>query len=143
MRIPALAVASVSANIPSLPVMLSWLVLMVMLPPSPLLVEPITTVALIWASCPMSTVLASMVMEPGLPAFRVSVIRLVLWSKLRLLAWMLMLPAFPVASVLAWSLLLLVRTMFWSVSKVMLPALPWALVMLMMSVLSSVMLPWL
>ncbi len=57
-RIPALALASVSANIPSFPVMLSSLVLMVMLPPSPVLVEPITTVALIWASWPISTVWA-------------------------------------------------------------------------------------
>lgn len=141
MRIPALALASVSANIPSLPVILSSLVLMVMWPPSPVLVEPINTVALIWASCPMSRVWASMVMEPGLPAPVVSVIRLVFWSRLRLLAWMLMVPAFPVASVLAWSLLLLVSWMFWSVSKVIWPASPWALVVLRMSVLSRVMLP--
>ena len=101
MRVPALAVASVSANIPSWPVMLSSLVLMVMLPPSPVLVEPITTVALIWASSPMSMVGASMLIEPGLPALVVSVIRLVLCSRLRLLASMLILPAFPVDSVLA------------------------------------------
>ncbi len=86
-RVPALALASVSANMPSWPVMLSSLVLMVILPPSPSLVEPITTVALIWASWPMSTVGASMVMKPGLPALVVSVIRLVLSSRLRLLAW--------------------------------------------------------
>ncbi len=123
--------------------MLSSLVLMVMLPPSPSLVEPITTVALIWASSPMSMVSASMVIEPGLPPPLVSVIRLVLWSSFRLLASILIVPAFPVSSVLAWSLLLLVSRMFWSVSKVMLPALPSLLVILRMLVLSRLMLPML
>ena len=47
MRVPASAVASVSANIPSFPAMFSWFVLMVMLPPGSVLVEPNTTVALI------------------------------------------------------------------------------------------------
>lgn len=138
--------ASVSANIPSFPEMLRVSVLIVMLPPSPLLVEPITTVAVIWESSPMSTVLASMVMSPEFPAPVVSVMRLVLWSRLRVLAWMFMvpaLPAFSLVSVLAWSLLLLVSRMSCSVSKVMLPALPWALVVLRMSVLLRVMLPWL
>ncbi|WP_293069433.1 hypothetical protein [Okeania sp. SIO2B3] len=65
---PAFADASVSANIPSFPVILSSLLLMVILPPSPVLVAPNTTVALIWASSPISTVLALMEMSPGAPA---------------------------------------------------------------------------
>ena len=112
-RIPAFLLASVSANIPSFPVTLSLFVLMVMLPPSPVLVEPVKTVVLALAPSPMSMVLASMVI----------------------------LPAFPVPSVLARILLLLVSSMFSLVSKVIWPALPWELVVLMMSVLSSVMLP--
>ena len=138
---PALAPASVSANIPSFPVMLSWFVSMVMFPPSPVLVEPIKTVALAWAFSPMSTVLAWMVISPGLPLLAVSVISLVFWSKVRLLACMFIFPAFPMSSVLARILLLLVSSMFCSVSKVIWPALPWKLVVLMISVLSSVMLP--
>ena len=49
MRRPASPMESVSANIPSFPVMLSWFVLMVMLPPGSVLVAPMFTVALIWA----------------------------------------------------------------------------------------------
>ena len=85
-RMPALAPASVSANTPIFPVMLSWFVSMVMFPPSPVLVEPIKTVALAWAFSPMSTVLVWMVIPPGLPLLAVSVISLVFWSKVRLLA---------------------------------------------------------
>ena len=138
---PALAPASVSANIPSFPVMLSWFVSMVMFPPSPVLLEPIKTVALAWAFSPMSTVLAWMVISPGLPSLAVSVISLVFLSKVRLLACMFIVPAFPMSSVLARILLLLVSSMFCSVSKVIWPALPRELVVLMTSVLSSVMLP--
>ena len=140
-RIPALAPASVSANIPSFPVMLSWFVSMVMFPPSPVLLEPIKTVALAWAFSPMSTVLAWMVISPGLPSLAVSVISLVFLSKVRLLACMFIFPAFPMSSVLARILLLLVSSMFCSVSKVIWPAFPRELVMLMTSVLSSVILP--
>ena len=138
---PALAPASVSANIPSFPVILSSFVSMVMFPPSPVLLEPIKTVALAWAFSPMSTVLAWMVISPGLPSLAVSVISLVFLSKVRLLACMLIFPAFPMSSVLARILLLLVSSMFCSVSKVILPAFPLELVVLMKSVLSSVMLP--
>ena len=138
---PALAPASVSANIPSFPVILSSFVSMVMFPPSPVLLEPIKTVALAWAFSPMSTVLAWMVISPGLPSLAVSVISLVFLSKVRLLACMFIVPAFPMSSVLARILLLLVSSMFWSVSKVIWPAFPWELVVLMKSVLSSVMLP--
>ena len=138
---PALAPASVSANIPSFPVMLSWFVSMVMFPPSPVLLEPIKTVALAWAFSLMSTVLAWMVISPGLPSLAVSVISLVFLSKVRLLACMFIFPAFPMSSVLARILLLLVSSMFCSVSKVILPAFPLELVVLMKSVLSSVMLP--
>ena len=138
---PALAPASVSANIPSFPVMLSWFVSMVMFPPSPVLLEPIKTVALAWAFSPMSTVLAWMVISPGLPSLAVSVISLVFLSKVRLLACMFIVPAFPMSSVLARILLLLVSSMFCSVSKVIWPAFPLELVVLTKSVLSSVMLP--
>ena len=138
---PSLATASVSANIPSFPVMLSWFVSMVMFPPSPVLLEPIKTVALAWAFSPMSTVLAWMVISPGVPALAVSVIILVFLSKVRLLACMFIVPAFPMSSVLARILLLLVSSMFCSVSKVIWPAFPRELVMLMRSVLSSMMLP--
>lgn len=138
---PALAPASVSANIPSFPVMLSSFVSMVMFPPSPVLLEPIKTVALAWAFSPMSTVLAWMVISPGLPSLAVSVISLVFLSKVRLLACMFIVPAFPMSSVLARILLLLVSSMFCSVSKVIWPAFPLELVVLMKSVLSSVMLP--
>ena len=140
---PALAPASVSANIPSFPVILSSFVSMVMFPPSPVLLEPIKTVALAWAFSPMSTVLAWMVISPGLPSLAVSVISLVFLSKVRLLACMFIFPAFPMSSVLARILLLLVSSMFSLVSKVIWPALPWELVVLMISVLSSVMLPML
>ena len=139
--LPALAPASVSANIPSFPVMVSSFVLMVMFPPSPVLLEPIKTVALAWAFSPMSTVLAWMVISPGLPSLAVSVISLVFLSKFRLLACMFIFPAFPMSSVLARILLLLVSSMFCSVSKVIWPASPLELVVLMKSVLSSVMLP--
>ena len=138
---PALAPASVSANIPSFPVILSSFVSMVMFPPSPVLLEPIKTVALAWAFSLMSTVLAWMVISPGLPSLAVSVISLVFLSKVRLLACMFIVPAFPMSSVLARILLLLVSSMFCSVSKVILPAFPLELVVLMKSVLSSVMLP--
>ena len=138
---PALAPASVSANIPSFPVILSSFVSMVMFPPSPVLLEPIKTVALAWAFSPMSTVLAWMVISPGLPSLAVSVISLVFLSKVRLLACMFIVPAFPMSSVLARILLLLVSSMFCSVSKVIWPASPLELVVLMKSVLSSVMLP--
>ena len=138
---PALAPASVSANIPSFPVILSSFVSMVMFPPSPVLLEPIKTVALAWAFSLMSTVLAWMVISPGLPSLAVSVISLVFLSKFRLLACMFICPAFPMSSVLARILLLLVSSMFCSVSKVILPAFPLELVVLMKSVLSSVMLP--
>ena len=138
---PAFAPASVSANIPSFPVILSSFVSMVMFPPSPVLLEPIKTVALAWAFSPMSTVLAWMVISPGLPSLAVSVISLVFLSKVRLLACMFIVPAFPMSSVLARILLLLVSSMFCSVSKVIWPASPLELVVLMKSVLSSVMLP--
>ena len=138
---PALAPASVSANIPSFPVILSSFVSMVIFPPSPVLLEPIKTVALAWAFSPMSTVLAWMVISPGLPSLAVRVISLVFLSKVRLLACMFIVPAFPMSSVLARILLLLVSSMFCSVSKVIWPAFPRELVMLMTSVLSSVMLP--
>ena len=138
---PALAPASVSANIPSFPVILSSFVSMVMFPPSPVLLEPIKTVALAWAFSPMSTVLAWMVISPGLPSLAVSVISLVFLSKVRLLACMFIVPAFPMSSVLARILLLLVSSMFCSVSKVIWPAFPLELVVLMKSVLSNVMLP--
>ena len=138
---PALAPASVSANIPSFPVILSSFVSMVMFPPSPVLLEPIKTVALAWAFSPMSTVLAWMVISPGLPSLAVSVISLVFLSKVRLLACMFIVPAFPMSSVLARILLLLVSSMFCSVSKVIWPAFPLELVVLMNLVLSSVMLP--
>ena len=138
---PALAPASVSANIPSFPVILSSFVSMVMFPLSPVLLEPIKTVALAWAFSPMSTVLAWMVISPGLPSLAVSVISLVFLSKVRLLACMFIFPAFPMSSVLARILLLLVSSMFCSVSKVIWPAFPLELVVLMKSVLSSVMLP--
>ena len=141
-RIPAFLLASVSANIPSFPVTLSSFVLMVMLPPSPVLVEPVKTVVLALAPSPMSMVLAWMFMFPGLPALAVSVISLVFWSRMSLLASIMVIsPAFPVPSVLARILLLLVSSMFWLLSKVIWPALPWELVVLMMSVFSSVMLP--
>ena len=87
-RIPAFLLASVSANIPSFPVTLSLFVLMVMLPPSPVLVEPVKTVVLALAPSPMSMVLDWMFMFPGFPALAVSVISLVFWSRMRLLASM-------------------------------------------------------
>ena len=87
-RIPAFLLASVSANIPSFPVTLSLFVLMVMLPPSPVLVEPVKTVVLALAPSPMSMVLAWIFMSPGLPALAVSVISLVFWSRMSLLASM-------------------------------------------------------
>ena len=110
--VPASAAPAVSANIPRVPEISRSLALMVMLPPPSVLVESEVTVALIWASWPMSMVLASMLIEPGLPAPRVSVVRLVFCLSVRLLASISIVPAFPVPWVSALSLLLLVSSMF-------------------------------
>ena len=80
---PASAKPAVSANIPRVPEMLRVLANMSMLPPPSLLVESAVTVALIWASWPMSMVLAWISIWPGAPAPLVSVVRLVLWLRLR------------------------------------------------------------
>ena len=123
-RVPASANPAVSANIPRVPEMLRVLANMSMLPPPCVLVDSAVTVALIWAFCPISMVLALISIWPGAPTALVSVVRLVFWSRFRFPASMLMLPAFPVPWVSAWSRLLLVSRISWGVWRVISPALP-------------------
>ena len=64
-KVPAFDSPLVSANIPSFPDILSSLVLMVMLPPSPVLVAFFPAVALISVSFPMVTVWELILMFPA------------------------------------------------------------------------------
>lgn len=102
MRRPASPMESVSANIPSFPVMLSWFVLMVMLPPGSVLVAPMFTVAFIWALSPMVTWGVVISMFPAFPLLLVSTDSWLLAAKLRIsVALTVMPPPSPVSSVKA------------------------------------------
>ena len=149
---PASASPAVSAKIPNCPEMFSALVSMVILPPASVLVLVAVAVALISAFGPMFVLLALMTMFPALPALLVSTDSLVLRSRVRasgamtvilppspgpsvkasiwelssmsiLLAWRLMVPAFPAPVVEAAMSAPFERVRFWE-RMLMLPALP-------------------
>ena len=92
---PASASPSVSANIPKLPEILRVLASILIRPPPFSLVESWVIVALILASSPMSTVLASISIFPGAPFPVVSVVKLVPSSRFRVWLSTLIVPAFP------------------------------------------------
>ena len=98
-RVPAGLSPAVSANIPSLPEISSWLLLMVMLPPASLLVAPTLAVALSWAFSPIFSVSELMLISPAFPALLVSVVRLVPFSRVKSVVLILIWPALPLSSV--------------------------------------------
>ena len=99
---PASALASVSANIPSSPAMSSWFVLIVMLPPGSVLVAPMFTVALIWAFSPMVSWGVVISMFPAFPLLLVSTDSWVSACRLRVsVALTVMFPPSPAVSVKA------------------------------------------